>query len=35
LRHDAVMLELLNGSKNPAVKPCKNVHVVSERRCGD
>ena len=28
-RHDAVMLELLNGSQHAAVESCKNVHDFS------
>ena len=28
-RHDAVMLQLLDGGEDPAVEPCKNVHGSS------
>ncbi len=34
LRHDAVMLELLDGRQNVAVKPCENVHGGSGKSCG-
>ena len=31
MRHDAVMLELLDRGEHPAVEPCKNVHGSSAK----